>query len=155
MSRVQRGQRLITILTYLLTPWNRVLLEKLTGSQVAKEFPAFYGTRRFITAFTSARHLPLSWARSIQSMPPHPNSWSSILILSYLLRLGLTSGLFPSGFPTKTLYKPLLSPLPAARFAHFIIIDLITQRILGDGVSDWCVYFGMNCVSRNEEQSYG
>jgi hypothetical protein len=23
---------------------------------------------------------------------------------------------------------------------------------LGDGVSVWCVYFGMNCVSRNEEQ---
>ena len=30
-----------------------VLLEKLTGSQPVK-FSAFYGTRRFITAFTSA-----------------------------------------------------------------------------------------------------
>ena len=29
---------------YLLTPWNRVLLEKLTGFQVVKKFPAFYGT---------------------------------------------------------------------------------------------------------------
>jgi hypothetical protein len=38
----------------LLTPWSRVLLEKLTGSQIVKKFPAFYGTRRFITAFTSA-----------------------------------------------------------------------------------------------------
>ena len=28
--------------------------------------PAFYGTRRFITAFTTARHLSLSWVRSIQ-----------------------------------------------------------------------------------------
>jgi hypothetical protein len=37
---------------YLLTPWNRVLLENLTGSQLVKKFPAFYGTRRFITAFT-------------------------------------------------------------------------------------------------------
>ena len=26
---------------HLLTPWNRVLLEKLTGSQVVKKFPAF------------------------------------------------------------------------------------------------------------------
>jgi hypothetical protein len=30
-----------------------------------KKFPAFYGTRRFITAFTRARHLSLSWASSI------------------------------------------------------------------------------------------
>ena len=30
--------------TYLLTPWSRVLLEKLTGSQLVKKFPAFYGT---------------------------------------------------------------------------------------------------------------
>jgi hypothetical protein len=36
-------------LTYLLTPWSTVLLEKLTGWQLVKKFPAFYGTRRFIT----------------------------------------------------------------------------------------------------------
>jgi len=53
---------------YLLTPWNRVLLE------LVKKFPTFYGTLRFITAFTSARHLSNSRARSIQSMPPHPTS---------------------------------------------------------------------------------
>ena len=39
---------------YLLTPCSRVLLEKLTGFQLVKKFPAFYGTRKFITAFTSA-----------------------------------------------------------------------------------------------------
>jgi hypothetical protein len=33
--------------SYLLTPWCRVLLEKLTGLQLVKKFPAFYGTRRF------------------------------------------------------------------------------------------------------------
>ena len=49
-----------TILSYLLTPWSRVLLEKLTVLQLLKKIPAFYGTRRFITAFTSARHLSLS-----------------------------------------------------------------------------------------------
>jgi hypothetical protein len=35
-------------LTYLLTPRSRVLLEKLTCSQLVKKFPAYYGTRRFI-----------------------------------------------------------------------------------------------------------
>jgi len=45
---------------YLLTPWSRVLLEKLILSKLVKKFPAFYETRRFITTFTSARHLSLS-----------------------------------------------------------------------------------------------
>jgi hypothetical protein len=48
------------LLTFLLTPWSKVLLEKLTGSQLDMKFPAFYGTRRFITAFTIARHFSLS-----------------------------------------------------------------------------------------------
>jgi len=98
------------LLTYLLTPWCRVLLEKLTGLQPVKKFPAFHGTRRFITAFTSVRHLSLLWASKIQSIYPHPTSWRSILILFTHLRLGLPSGLFPSGFPNKTLYTP--SPHP-------------------------------------------
>ena len=50
--------------------------------------------------------LPVPWARSIQSMPLHITSWRSIVILSSHLRLGLRSFLFPSGFPTKTLYAP-------------------------------------------------
>jgi hypothetical protein len=45
---------------YLLTPWSRVLLEKLTGCQLDKKCPAFYGTRKFITAFVSACHQSLS-----------------------------------------------------------------------------------------------
>jgi hypothetical protein len=45
---------------YLITPWSRVLLEKLTGLQLVKKFLTFYGTRRFITTLTSACHLSLS-----------------------------------------------------------------------------------------------
>jgi hypothetical protein len=65
--------------------WSWALLEKLKIVQLLKNFPAFYGTRRFITAFTTALHWSLSWARS---NPPHPSkihfnivhpptSWSS------------------------------------------------------------------------------
>ena len=43
------------MLICVLTPWCRVLLEKLTGLQLVKKFPAFHGTRKFITALTSVR----------------------------------------------------------------------------------------------------
>ena len=46
--------------TYLLTPWSRVLLEKLTGSAASQEIPRIFGTRRFLTVPTSARHLSVS-----------------------------------------------------------------------------------------------
>ena len=42
----------------------------LTRPQLLKKFPAFYGSQRFISAFTRACHLSLSRARSIHSMPP-------------------------------------------------------------------------------------
>ena len=48
------------LLTYLLTPWSRVLLEKLTGSAASQEIPCIFGTQRFITVLTSACHLSLS-----------------------------------------------------------------------------------------------
>ena len=97
----------------LLTPWCGVLLEKLTGLQLVKKFPAFHATRRFITALTSVRHLSLSWASPIQSIYPHPTSWRSIQILSTHLRLDLPSGLLPSGFPTKNLYTRFSSAIRA------------------------------------------
>ena len=92
--------------TNRLTPFCRVLLEKLTGLQVVKKFPAFHGTRRFITALTSVRHLSLSWASPIQSIYPHSTSWRSILILSTHLCLGLPSGLLPPVSPARP-YTPL------------------------------------------------
>ena len=61
------------LFTYLLTPWSRVLLEKLTGLQLVQKFPTFYRTRRFMNTFTIACHLSLSWASSIQSIPPTSN----------------------------------------------------------------------------------
>jgi len=49
----------ITELTNKQTTRSRALSEKLTGPQLTKNFPAFYGTRRLITEFTSTRHLSL------------------------------------------------------------------------------------------------
>jgi hypothetical protein len=102
------------VLTYLLTyllHGATVLLETPTGFKLLKEFAVFYRTRRFITAFTSVRHLNLSCTSSIQAVTPHPTTWRSILILPSYLFLGLPSCLFLSGFLTETLYKPLLFPI--------------------------------------------
>jgi hypothetical protein len=117
--------------TYLLTPWSRVLLEKLTGLAASQEIPRIYGTRMFITVPTSARHLSLSWARSIQSPQPPHTSCRSLLILSSHLRLGLAVGLLPSGFPTNTLCTPLPSTIRATCPAHLILLDFTTRTILG------------------------
>ena len=123
------------LLTYLLTLRTRVLLEKLTGSQLNKKVPAFYGTR-FITALTIARHPSLFWARSFQSMPLNATSWRSILILSFHLFLGLPSGSFLR-FPH--LNPVHVSPLPhtyhmprpshSSRFYHPNIIGWAVQII--------------------------
>jgi hypothetical protein len=54
---------------FQLNPWGRDLLENVTGSQLFLKFPAFYGTRKLIFAFTRPRHLFISCARSIQFIP--------------------------------------------------------------------------------------
>jgi hypothetical protein len=86
----------------VLTPWSRVLLEKPTVIHLLKNFPAFYGNRRFITVFTRARNSSLSWVRWIHSIPPHCISLRSILILFSYLRLGIPNSPFLLAFPPKT-----------------------------------------------------
>ena len=98
----------------------------------SQEIPRIYGNRKFIIALTSAYHLSLSWTSSIQSTPLHPTSWRSILILSSHLRLGLSSGLFPSGFLTKTMFTPIFSPIRATCPAHLIVLDFISRKISGE-----------------------
>jgi len=133
---VQTWRLLQLLLTYLLAPWRRVFLEKLTGFELVKKFPAFYGTRRFITAFTSVRHLSLFWASSIQSIPPHPTSWRSILILSSHLRLGLPSGL-PQLLETEiNVHHVCLYPVPTSQRTQSASIRRCNR---------WMMYGGVCC----------
>ena len=64
---------------------------------------------------------------------PYHISWRFILILSYHLRLGLPSCLFPAGFPTKALYTPLIYPIHATSYpAYLNRLYLIIQIIFGE-----------------------
>ena len=109
--------------TPILTPYSTVLLEKLTDSQVVKKFPAFYGTRRFITPFTSSRNLFLSWSRSIQSIPPTTHV-PKIQINNILPPTpGSPKWFFPPGFPTKTLHTSLPPYIHASSISFFSILS--------------------------------
>jgi hypothetical protein len=74
-----------------------------------------------------------------QINPVHttPSCLSKIDVLSTHLRLGLPSGLFPSGFLTKTLYAFLFSPNRATCPAHFILFNLIFLIIFGKDYKLW------------------
>ena len=97
------------LLTYSLEQTPSWEANRFAASQ---EILAFCRTRKFITAFTSARHLSLSWASSIQSISPHPTSWRSILILSPICACVSPVVSFPQVSPPKPCTQ--LSPPPYA-----------------------------------------
>jgi hypothetical protein len=60
-AKIHRALNMRVLLPYLLTPWSRVLLEKLTVNFAASQkIPRVYGTQKFLTVPTRARHLSLS-----------------------------------------------------------------------------------------------
>lgn len=67
----------------------------------------------------------------MQSIPPHSSYVISLLILSSLLRLGLSSVLFPSGFETKTLYAFIIVSMHATRRGN-ILLGLINFVLFGE-----------------------
>ena len=94
-----------------LTPCSRMSLEKQVVPQLVKKFPTFCRTWRFITIFERVHHFSvISQINPIHSS--YPVSWKFIFLLLSYLCLGLPSVIFPSSFLTRTLYAPLLYPLP-------------------------------------------
>jgi hypothetical protein len=99
--------------------------------------------------FTRTFCWSLSWARSIQSIPPHRISLRSILILSSYLSLGFPNGIFPFVFLTKSLYTFVFVPMRGTCLAHLIFLDFITLIWRGVQVmmllimqfSSGCYYF--------------
>jgi len=77
------------------TPW------EANGFSLVKTSPEWYGTRGFITAFTTGRNMSLSRTKSIQSILSQPIYLIPILILSFHLRLDLPNGPFPQDSSTE------------------------------------------------------
>jgi hypothetical protein len=78
-------------LTYLRTYGAEPFLRSCQLCSHSENSQQYKGTRRFITVFTRALHWSLSWVSPIQSLPSHPISPRSILILSTHLPLGLAT----------------------------------------------------------------
>jgi hypothetical protein len=80
---------------------------KSASCAATQEFPNILWNQKVYYRIHNIPSLVKSWARSIQSVPPHPLSLSqrSVLILFTHLRPGLPSRIFPSGFPTNSLYS--------------------------------------------------
>ena len=106
-----------------LSPYSRVFLEKLTGFQLVKKFPAFYGTRRLITAVTPAHilsqldpdHTPTFYFLKIHlniilpSMLGSPK-WSLFLRLSHQTPVYASLLPHPRYMPRQSNFFSILSP---------------------------------------------
>ena len=108
-------------ITYLLTPWSSPW--EANRCSASQEIPSILCNPK--DHYHSHKCLPpvpiLSQLDPVHS--PHPTSWRFIFIWYSHLCLGLPSGLFPSGFPTKTLYMHLLPPyVPHALPISFLSI---------------------------------
>ena len=115
-----------------------MFLQELISLQLVKKSFTFYEIQRFITVFTTARHLSLSWARWINSKPSHTVSLRYNLISLCNISLSKSSKRsFCLRLPNQ---KPrCISLLPHACHmpCHLILLHLIMLMTSGKEFKSW------------------
>ena len=107
---------------------NATLCKKHINSILAKKFSTFYGSQGFITTPIRSHHVPIpNHINVVIAALTRPISWRLILMSSSHLCLELPCGLLPSGFPTKTLYAPLLTSIRTKYPTHLNLTAFTTQ----------------------------
>ena len=143
--QIYRINEIKKLLLYLCA--DMPLVHKLHGTESFLRSYWFNWSRNFLQSMEPKNSYPHSQKPATCPYPEtdhsilcttHPFSSRSISILTSHLCLCFPSGLFTSGFPTKPVYAPLLSPIPDTCPIHLTLLDMISQMKLGEKHRSQC-----------------
>ena len=117
--------------TYLLTPWSRALLEKLTGSAASQEIPRIFETRRFLKG-THKRPPAVPIPSQLHPVLTTSTHFLKIHLIIILLSRSGSPQWSPSlRCPNQNPVHPLPSPIRATCSTHLILLDFTTLHKFG------------------------
>ena len=129
-----------------MTPWSRQVTSQSQTPDRQPEVNSMLRTHNFVQyhnkfsrqgelAHAICSGLPYLEPNKSSQCSSHPITWMPMLMLFSHLRLGLTSFLFPSIFPSNSVCNP--SPMRATWPIHLISLDLITRITFDEEHNLW------------------
>jgi hypothetical protein len=122
------------------TAWLTNYMDQSTESSLRSLQPLCWGTQFAVwnskCSFPCTQE-PVTICIQSTPQPKFQTHFRSILKLFSHLHLDLLSGLFPSGFPSESVYAFLISAMPATRPTHPILPDQITLIIFDELYKLW------------------